>query len=214
MTDKQTDIKEMNEEKQRVSEKAAEKRISRDDAEKEVAKEKVQEKTGYSAEALAGVGHHIMKASDGFEKPNTKQAAEGMQHLQGSAVEGLLDKMANGQVAEDIVKAGLGSEFLSTGKAGLEQGARTVLEKSKVFGEGSKMQEMLAQASMYGTGITREEAENMTPEKLKEKVDQYKSTLSQKEQKGQKEQGDSEKQETQSDQLMARKMAAMRAGAR
>lgn len=116
---------------------------------KEVARESVKEKTGYDAMALADVGKATLHTKDAFERPDLKEATAEMDRIKGNAVGDMLEKMTDGKVAEDVVKSGLGSEHLSTGKSGLEQGARTVLEKMNEFGSASSMEQLLADAALY-----------------------------------------------------------------
>lgn len=166
--------KNMSEREQKVAERSAEKKISKEDAEKEVARESVKEKTGYDANALAEVGRSTLNTKDALERPDLKEASKEMERIQGNAVGDMLEKMTDGKVAEDVVKAGLGSAHLSTGKSGLEQGARTVLEKMNEFGSASDMRQLLADAALYGNGMSIEDAKNMTPEVLREKVEALK----------------------------------------
>ena len=166
--------KAMTEREQKVADRVEEKKISKEDAEKEVARESVKEQTGYDANALAEVGKSTLNTKDALERPDLKEASSEMERIKGNSVNDMLEKMTDGKVAEDVVKAGLGSEHLSTGKSGLEQGARTVLEKMNEFGSASDMRQLLADAALYGKGMSIEDAKNMTPEVLREKVNALK----------------------------------------
>jgi len=171
--DKKKDTKGLSEEEKKVADRAADKKISKEDAKKEVAREEVKSQTGYSAESMAEVGKTVLHANDSLGKESGK-AANDLGQVKGNAVEGMLEKMTDSKVAKKIVQAGLGSEFMSTGEGGLEQGARTVLEKSKQLGEAAGMEAMLAEAAIYGKGMTMDELKKLTPDKLKEVVDKAK----------------------------------------
>ncbi len=162
--------KAMTEREQKVADRVEEKKISKEDAEKEVAKESVQEKTGYNVETLAEVGKNVLQTKDTLERPDLKETTLRMGRFQENTVGTLLEKMTDGQVAEDIVKSGLGSEHLSTGKGGLETGSRTVLEKMSELGGASGIEKLLAEASLYGRGMSLDDVKHLTPEALKEKV--------------------------------------------
>ena len=171
--DKKKDTKGLSEEEKKVADRAIDKKISKEDAKKEVAREEVKSRTGHSAEAMAEVGRTVLHANDSLGKESGK-AANDLGQVKGNAVEGMLEKMTDSKVAKKIVQSGLGSEFMSTGEGGLEQGARTVLEKSKQLGEAAGMEAMLAEAVIYGKGMTMDELKKLTPDKLKEMVDQAK----------------------------------------
>ncbi|MBQ7413800.1 MAG: hypothetical protein IJV07_06010 [Alphaproteobacteria bacterium] len=165
-TEKET--KSLSDEEKKVAKKASEKKISKDDAKKEVAREEVKSQTGYSAESLAEVGRTVLKTQDSFSKPDSAQTADNMKKVKGNAVEGMLEKMVDPKVAKKIVQAGLGSEFASTGESGLEQGARTVLEKQREFGGSEGLSGLLAKMVLFGKGMSLEEIRKLTPDKLKE----------------------------------------------
>lgn len=166
------EAKSLSDEEKKVAKKATEKKISKEDAQKEVAREEVKSETGYSAEALASVGRTVLKTQDAFSRPDVVEATGQMKHLKGNAVEGMLEKMTDSKVAQKIVQAGLGSEFVSTGAGGLEQGGRTVLEKQREFGGAEGMEGLLAKMVLFGNGMSLEEIRKMTPEKLKEVTEQ------------------------------------------
>jgi hypothetical protein len=85
----------------------------------------------------------------------------------------MLEKMADANVAEDIVKSGLGSEHLATGKGGLEEGAKAALDKIADTGV-QGVRQLLAEAAYYGKGMSLDEAKDMTVESLKEHVEKAK----------------------------------------
>ena len=143
----------MSEEEQKIADKVREKGISKEDAEKERAKEKVEEKTGVNADELAGVARDALMMKDGIERPDADMIQKGVENVNDGHVREMLEHMKDGKVAEDIVKAGLGSEHASTGSGGLEEGAKTVLEKGLEYSDNSKMGEMLAKSCNGGKGI-------------------------------------------------------------
>ncbi len=158
---------------QKVADRVSSKGMSKEDAEKEVAKEAVEEKTGYSADALAEVGKSALRIKDVFERPDSKEVFFEMDRTEGASIGDMLEKMADGKVAEDIVKSGLGSEHLATGKGGLEEGAKAALDKiADPSAQG--MRQLLADAAYYGKGMSLDEAKNMTVESLKEHVEKMK----------------------------------------
>lgn len=170
---KEKQEKSMTEEEAKVAQKSAEKEISKEEAEKEVAKEEVKEETGYNAETLAGVAHTAMKASDSAGRSDFERAENNRAEVKGNAVEGMLEKMADSKVTQNILKAGIGSEFLSTGESGLRQGAQMALDIAKTTGVVSGIEERLLQAALDHS-MTIDEIRNMTPETLKEKLDAMK----------------------------------------
>lgn len=95
-----------------------EKGISKEDAEKERAKEEVEEKTGVNADELAGVARDALMMKDGIERPDADMIQKGVENVNDGHVREMLEHMKDGKVAEDIVKAGLGSEHASTGIGG------------------------------------------------------------------------------------------------
>ena len=81
----------------------------------------------------------------------------------------MLEKMIDTQVAEDIVKSGLVSEHLSTGKGKLEQGVLIVLKKMREFGSVSGVRQWLAEVSLYENSTSIEETKSMMSQILREK---------------------------------------------
>ena len=160
----------MTEEEAKIAQKSAEKEVSKEEAQKEVAKEEIKEETGYSAETLAGVAHTAMKASDSSGRSDLAQAENDKTEVKGNAVEGMLEKMADSKVTQNILKAGIGSEFLSTGESGLRQGAQIALDIAKTSGVVSGIEGRLLQAALDHS-MTMDEIRNMTPETLKEKLE-------------------------------------------
>ena len=94
------------------------------DALKRQVKEDVKSETGYSAEALAAAAQDALKIKDGIEKGDAQKTAAGLTGSGHSVMHDMLEKACDKRVAENIVRAGLGSEHLSTGVGGLEESAQ------------------------------------------------------------------------------------------
>ena len=161
------------EEEHQVSKKVAEKKISKSDAKKEVAKENVKKKTGYDVETLAHVAKEVLETGDAYAKGPVGEAMDSMVRIKGNAVDDMLTKMAGDkEVAQNILKAGLGSNFLSTGELGIQHGAKTVLEEKREAGDAAGMQKMLCTAVKWGKGMSMDEirALKVSPKTLKRNV--------------------------------------------
>ena len=174
---KKQEAKAFTDEERMVERVAAKDKVSKEEAKKKVAKETVKKETGYNAEALARVGIDALNAKDAMEKPSeVGETTKDLQRLRGEAVQDMLGRIQDNKVAENVIKSGLSSMHLSTGKGGLQQGARTVLEKEREIGGGAGMEDLLKEAVLYGNGLTLSEVKELkkTPEQLKEYVDQLK----------------------------------------
>ena len=161
------------EEERRIDKKVVEKKISKDDAKKEVAKETVKRKTGYDVEALANVARKVLETGDSFVHGPVGEAVDAMAQIKGNAVNDMLEKMAgDSEVAKNMVKAGLGPKFLSTGEQGIQHGARTVLRENREAGDAAGMEKMLCDAVNYGKGMSIDEirALKISPKTLKKNV--------------------------------------------
>lgn len=150
----------MNEEEKKTAHIMNEKGMSKEEAEKESAKEKVEEKTGVNADELAGISQDVLMMKDGLERPDLDSIQKGINDLTGGKVRDVLNHLQDSKVADDIVKAGLGSNHASTGSMMLTEGAKTVLETGLEYSKGSKLGEMLADACDYGKGIKNQNEDN------------------------------------------------------
>ncbi len=143
---------------------------SKEELEKEEAKEKVEEKTGVNAEELAEVSREVLKTRDNMGRGDGEEAQRGIENVYPGRIAEVAEKMQDHEVAENIVKAGLGSEHTSTGSTGLEDGVSSVLEAGRQYSAGSKMGDILEQASNGGRGLNagqekETEQRNEKPEK-------------------------------------------------
>ena len=174
---KKQEAKALTEEERMVERVAAKDKVSKEAAQQKVARKTVKKETGYDADALAQVGKDALDAKDSMEKPaELGQTTDALNRVRGEHVRDMMVKIQDNKVAENVVKAGLGAMHTSTSAGGLNQGARTVLEKGEEVGGGAGMEDLLKQAVLYGNGLTLNEVKElkMTPERLKEYVDQLK----------------------------------------
>ena len=174
---KKQEAKASTEEERMVERVAAKDKVGKEEAKKKVAREAVKKETGYDADALAQVGKDALDAKDAMEKPaELGQTTDALNRVRGEQVRDMMGKIQDTKVAENVVKSGLGAMHMSTSAGGLNQGARTVLEKGEEVGGGAGMEDLLKQAVLYGNGLTLNEVKElkMTPEKLKEYVEQLK----------------------------------------
>jgi hypothetical protein len=149
-----------------VDEKTAkvmvEKGSTKKDAEKEVAKEEVKSQTGVSIDELSGVARKVMNMSDGLDG-GRDLLKDSENSLQSSGVKNLVEKMQNSEVAQNVVKAGLGSEHLATGSKGLEDATKKVLDKgvdnkgvSQDRQNSGGLKDRLAKAAYMGMGMPKQ----------------------------------------------------------
>ena len=174
---KKQEAKALTEEEKMVERVAAKDKVGKEEAQKKVARKTVKKETGYDADALAQVGKDALDAKDSMEKPaELGQTTEALNRVRGEQVRDMMGKIQDTKVAENVVKSGLGAMHASTSAGGLNQGARTVLEKGEEVGGGAGMEDLLKQAVLYGNGLTLNEVKElkMTPEKLKEYVERLK----------------------------------------
>jgi len=175
--EKEKETKSLSEEEKEVAKTAAKDKSSKEEAKKKVAKKVVKKETGYDAETLAQVGRNALDAKDTMEKPTeVGQTTEALNRVRGEGVKDMLGKIKDTRIAENVVKAGLGAMHASTTAGGLNEGAKTVLEKGEEVGGGAGMEDLLKQAVLYGNGMTLNEIKElkMTPDRLKEYVNQLK----------------------------------------
>lgn len=149
-----------------VDEKTAkvmvEKGTTKKDAEKEVAKEEIKSQTGVSIDELSDVARKVMNRSDGLD--GRKDLLKDSENpLQSSGIKNLVEKMQNSDVAQNVVKAGLGSEHLATGSKGLEEASKKVLDKgadnknSAQDGQSKGgLKDRLAKAAYMGKGMPKQ----------------------------------------------------------
>ena len=169
------------EEERQVNKKVAEKQITKSDAQKEVAKETVKKKTGYDVETLAHVAREVLETGDAYAKGPVGEAMDSMARIKGNAVDDMLTEMAGDkEVVRNMLKAGLGSKFLSTGELGVQHGARTVLEGKREAGDAAGMQKMLCKAVEWGQGMSMSEIRELriSPKALKRNVSELETEAS------------------------------------
>ena len=134
---------------------------SKKEAQKEVAKDEVKSQTGVSIDELSGVARKVMNVSDGLDG-RKDLLRDKTNSLQSGGVKNLVEKMQNSEVAQNVIKAGLGSEHLATGSKGLEDASRKVLERgtdkdlSHSEKSGEKNIERLAKAAYMGKGMPKQ----------------------------------------------------------
>ena len=161
------------EEEHQINKKMIEKNIGKKEAKKEVAKEAVKKKTGYDVEALASVAKEVLETGDAYAHGPVGEAMDSMARIKGNAVNDMLTKMVgDAEVTRNMLKAGLGSKFLSTGEQGIRHGAQTVLSEKKDVGDAVGMQKMLCEAVNWGDGMSMSEIRDLriSPKKLKRNI--------------------------------------------
>ncbi len=149
------------------------------EAERKAAQEKVEQVTGKSFEETRQFAREVMEAQAGFDQRNAGQAAKEMKDIDVSKVKELNEKIKNENLAPELIKAGLGPEFLSVGATALEKSAAQMAVHTEQFGEGEQMSQMIHQVDEDHKELSQEQVEQMSPEELKRMSENHPSEQNQ-----------------------------------
>lgn len=155
------------ENKEKVAQKQVQENVSEEEAQKKVVQENVEEKTGKSFDETRRLAIDVLEANEGFEKRNSAEAAHEMRDLDEKKVAALNEKMKTTDLASELVYAGLGPKFLSTGTTALKINTTTMSDKTKEFGDRESMKTMIQTVKRKYPQLTDSDFEQMDPDTLK-----------------------------------------------
>lgn len=121
---------------EQIDQVMAKKNISKEEAQKEVAQKGIEEITGKTANQASQEAREILEVYDALESQNSKKINKEKRDTDLKTVKEFQEKIdKNPTLADDLVKAGLGSEQLSITAGKLENRIDEVAQEMEIHGE-------------------------------------------------------------------------------